>query len=224
MIARQENSQARRATVPIDESIRPAFYAAVMSVALHGASEVEQRSVGYAGRDRRRRLVARRNGLCVLWQTSLGLRFSELARLRVGDLNGSFVYVIRSKGGASGFRKMASTPEFCLVNETVSWRREFVELCGVDSKLLLPSTRGSSLNNDQYNRFLREIGGCFGVRVSSHSFRDTAAGLLWSGSQSVDLVQAFLGHRSKSSTEKYLAKKRTESTSIDVARLLDVQG
>ena len=201
----------RRATKPIPDHLVGRFFDAVWMLAIEGRY-VDAEGVNH--RYGRNAFMRRRHALCVLWMTQCALRFSELQRLRIDDVSatGCSAWVQRSKGGKSGDVDVSAA----LIELTSRWRSTGSQSLN-HSPWLIPSNSGTQLDNNAFNRdccgYFQRI---FGVRLTSHCFRDTACQLAYRQSGQVQIVQRLLGHRSAQTTEHYLAKQRAESFRLEL--------
>ena len=197
----------RTASKPIPKRIQSDFFTAMWDLAWHGrfyrAIQPNEFSVHQsffyqfgAVTD-----VSRRHGLVVLWSTAAALRFNELARLRLSDVDAheNTVYVARSKKSKSETIHVDSM----LVKCTAAWHRRVK----INSVLLLPNQHGRKLNNKIFNRDVCEpLGEIFGIQLSHHSFRDTACDLGFGAGGDARAVQRLLGHKSAQTTQIYAEK------------------
>jgi len=155
----------------------------------------------------RRPLYLERHALASLWGVSAALRFSELAGLRVADVSaaGWTAWIQRSKRGVHGLVQVSPR----LVAATMDWRSQ--QDYAKSSPWLFPNRDGGRLDNNAYNLSIgRMFGGLLGVRLSSHSFRDTACHLAVAQGATVYEVQRFLGHKTAITTEHYLRKVQAQ--------------
>ncbi len=215
----------RRPTLPIPDHVRERFYSAAWDLAWSGHLCVggERQLFERFGSGS---IIARRHGLQILWLTAMAGRFNELANLTAGDVDtaANVVCVARSKGGAK--HEIAVDP--ALVWCTRSWHGRVAREAAATtprsyrqrswaqaiagSKYLLPSSRGEKINVNVFNRDVAgPLGQLFGLRLSSHCFRDTAcqramAAVNEDAKLDVRAVQALMGHRSLRTTEHYLRK------------------
>ncbi len=197
----------RRASKPIPERVLNEFYLAVWDLAWSGKC---YRSVPPSEFDAGKPFfqqfgigsnVSRRHGLVVLWSTACALRFSELRRLRVIDVDtqACTVFVSRAKGSNDETLRV----EPMLIECTIAWHRRVQ----IKSHLLLPNEHGKPLNNKVFNRDVaKPLGSMFGIEISHHSFRDTACGIGFANGNDARAVQRFLGHKSAKTTEIYAKK------------------
>lgn len=196
----------RHATTPIPADQVEPFYAAVWELAMCGTCSIEGRH--WEPLWNRSRWMVRRHALSVLWLTACAMRFSELRRLRSTDvsLGAASAWVSRSKGGESGSVEIART----LITLTFVWREK--QSAVFASPWLMPTRTGNQMDNDSFNRdACGLLGRLFGLRLSSHCFRDTACQLAMSQSGELRVVQRLLGHRSARTTEHYLRKQQARA-------------
>jgi integrase len=79
------------------------------------------------------------------------------------------------------------------------------------SPWLFPNREGGQLDNNAFNLSIaRTYRTLLGVRLSSHSFRDTACHLAVAQGATVYEVQRFLGHKTAITTEHYLRKVQAQ--------------
>lgn len=97
-----------------------------------------------------------------------------------------------------------------MVQELVNWRggqqRTFDFAKPADGDLLLPSTRGTPVRRETFNRMARKIfdallGAAHGLTF--HSLRHTFAMRVYAESRDLFLTKQLLGHASVSTTEIY---------------------
>lgn len=187
----------RRPTAPIPSHLVERFFAYAWQIA-EGGFPTEDWT-----RDRLP-TYPRRHAIAALWGVSAALRFSELARLQIADVSpaGLSAWINRSKRGIDGLVQISPR----LLRVTEDWRARTGR---TDCPLLIPSRSDGALNNDAYNESLKRLfGTLLGIKITSHSFRDTACHLAVSQGASVYEVQTFLGHRSAFTTEQYLRKRQ----------------
>jgi integrase len=187
--------------MPVPAAIWEQVFFGVLDLACFGRIVTPRGSFGDGG------LVARRHGLAIRWMIACALRFSELRRLSVSDLSHDAVYVHRSKRGRSGMVSVGAD----LVTDTLRWRGLLFG-GGKGPSELLPSQRGTPLDNNAFNRDVcKPLGFLYGFALSSHCWRDTACQLAYVQTSSIRSVQTLLGHRSVQTTEIYLAKQQAQS-------------
>ena len=226
----EQNKRTRSATRPIPEDLRRQFYLAVWDLAWSGHFYRHKplQSNAFLSRFGSGSIIARRHGLTILWLTALAGRFNELAKLLVADVDGESVSLARSKGGSAH----TVTVDRELLQCTAAWHGRVGAIAAGECRAsyrvrewakamlaapnLLPSSTGSGLNVNVFNRDVAgPLGSLFGIKLSSHCFRDTAcqeAMRLVKRDAHLDVraVQAFLGHSSVRTTEYYLRKQQTE--------------
>lgn len=230
----ESNKRTRSATRPIPPAVREPFFLAMWDLAWSGHF---YRHVPEGGDEFLRRfgsgsIIARRHGLTVLWLTAMAGRFCELARAHVVDVDNHSIRIARAKRGAD--HAIAIDP--ALIACTAAWyqriaiaasdphdqtyrvRRWAVKIH--NSQYLLPSASGKQMNVNVFNRDVAGPLGClFGIRLSSHCFRDTAcqqamAAVKADANLDVRAVQRIMGHRSLRTTEHYIAKQEGEQLQL----------
>lgn len=222
-------NRGRAATRPIPPELRSPIYLAAWDLAWcgHFYRVQPENCDPFIARFGAGSLIARRHGLTILWLTALAGRFNELANLRLSDIDGNTVQLQRSKRGAA--HPIAVDPQ--LVQCTAAWhnrigaeqRKTYTAQLMHRSPYLLPSNRGGRLNVNVFNRDVAgPLGALFGLRLSSHCFRDTAcqeAMRLVKADANLDVraVQALMGHRSARTTEIYLRKQEAAQLCIPLS-------
>lgn len=219
-------NRTRSATRPIPEELRAPLYLAAWDLAWagHFYRSRPDNCDPFLERFGSGSLVARRHGLTILWLTALAGRFNELASLRLNEIDGNVVTLQRSKRGASH----AIIVDDELIECTAAWHQrvgssatkkraaEAMHRC----PYVLPSCRGGMMNVNVFNRDVAgPLGELWGLRLSSHCFRDTAcqeAMRLVKADANLDVraVQALMGHRSVRTTEIYLRKQQSKQLCI----------
>ena len=151
-----------------------------------------------------------RHALGILWLTACAFRWCEFAALQVSDVHAgaSSVYCRRCKGSQS--RDIRVPPH--LIELTERWRRREGQR---DNEILLPSSTGAVQSWSPFKQ-----GACgmmmkiFPLKISSHSFRHTAARMLYTPCQDIQKVQALLGHRHAMTTEIYVRDQENLMVSV----------
>jgi len=136
-----------------------------------------------------------------------GLRSGEVSQLTWGDLSVPLARLrVRTlKGGPERNILLDRS----VVQELVNWRgrqRAFEFAKPADGDLLLPSTRGTPVRREAFNRmacklFDALLGPAHGLTF--HSLRHTFAMRVYAESRDLFLTQQLLGHSSVSTTEIY---------------------
>jgi integrase len=204
----------RKPAKPIPGHLLEEFYRVAWVIALTGDYSPEGRSVFGVVRP-----MVRRHAIAVLWSTACALRFSELRNLRVVDVSraGYSAYISRSKGGLSGQAELSSK----LIELTFEWRSHNPIIN--DSQWLIPSRTGNRLSNNAFNRdacgAMRSI---FGIALTHHSFRCTAAQLAMLQGANLRTVKGVMGHKSLAVTEKYIEKQPAKPFRVGIFEQGDV--
>lgn len=216
--------RTRQATRPIPEDQRRAFYLCAWDLAWCGHFYTQKPAGAdqFLARFGSGSIIARRQGLTILWLTAMAGRFNELARMYVRDVDGYSVSVYRSKGSED--HSVAINPD--LIECTTAWHSR-VSAIATDkyatgrmkrwcqamdaSPYLLPSINGERMNIDVFNRDVcGPMGELFGCKLSSHCFRDTSCQETMRLTNDVRSVQKIMGHRSVATTEHYLRKQEQQ--------------
>jgi integrase len=213
-------SSVRAASKPIPPAIRGQFFDCVWDLAWGGSffrvsMPGEQRLFERFGRGSE---SSHRHGLVLLWLMAGAFRFNEIARLRFDQVDwlGSTVQVQRSKNGLNPSR----TIDRNLIDATLAWRKRF----SIASELVLPNRSGAELSCNVFNRdVMGPLGELFGIKLSTHSMRDTASQELLRIAEQrglgIKAVQESLGHRNLNSTETYLRKQKVGEICIDLSTI-----
>lgn len=208
----------RTATKPIPEKQFLAVLSAIGDLQQYGQAFVNGKRfptkvLSFEGRAF---LARQRHGLVMETMLVRGLRFSEVARMRLDQVTQSppSIYVHRSKGGRNGSAPVPAE----LATRLVTWQRRHCYLYQRPSELLFPARTGRPLRNRIFNDMLREFSGLFeSLKLSSHVFRDSAAvRIIQQDDASVVDVARFLGHRQTRSTEEYINKKERAEIQLNL--------
>lgn len=131
---------------------------------------------------------------------STGLRVSELASLRVGDLRGDTVTVV-GKGGKSRAVPIGWPARRAVADYVENGRSELARPPAGDA--LWVGLRGGALDPRGIRRAVRRRAGTF-----PHALRHTFATHLLEGGADLRSVQELLGHRDLATTQIYTAVSR----------------
>ncbi len=157
---------------------------------------------------------SQRDGVLLTLASKHASRASELAGLKVSDLNlkdGS-IFITRRKGSVS-------KPEALLAGEVEMLR---TYLNGRTDGLLFPSEKGGQLSTVQVYRIFRryaELTGVPDVSRSPHAFRHTLGQNLADKGMDVSMLQVVMGHKNIESTLRYFTHKQSV-VDAEKARLL----
>lgn len=219
----QNDKRVKQPSRPLPEAIRERFFMAVWELAWSGKfHRYVPNQIPFFVPMGRGTVTTRRQALSILWLTALAGRFNELASLRVTDVDcvTREVRIYRSKGGKSHTILVHQN----LIRCTQAWHARLALEKNYEqiSPYLFPSRNGGKLNRNVFNRDVTgPYGLAFGCRLSSHSFRDTACQMAMNkvaedSTLDVRAVQAFMGHRSMSTTEHYLRKQTQAGMQLDL--------
>lgn len=210
--------RTRNATRPLPRDLWKPFFMRMRDLAMSGRFVYRGNEWGV----NRGNLMCRRTGCVVLLSSAIAARFSEVARLRVQDLHDRSVIVTRSKDSESGQRPV---PPW-LVRIVRRWRYEW-ETVYSSNGLLFPSNRLTPLDNDRMNEVLQSIGAVFGVPLTTHVLRDTAAQMSFERAtvnqphRAVSIVKRLMGHKTLAITERYLAKQQDQQFECPLTEVMD---
>ena len=125
-----------------------------------------------------------------------GLRVSEVANLRIGDIDLSQrILTVMGKGSKQRLARMG------LKTQKALWR--YVMLRGSSSPWLWVNQRGDRLTANGIQQMIRELGKRIGVRLHPHLLRHTfAISFLRNGANTFECQYA-LGHSSLEMTRRY---------------------
>jgi len=180
------------AVIPIDVQERPPFKRRIFALK---EKDIERILRAENVEIERIATTKDRNRLIVRLLIATGLRVSELANLRVEDIdleNGEII-VVSGKGGKQ---------RIVLVDlQTISDLKKFIQ--DRDPKALLIGLKARQIEN-VVKRYAIAAGVKWAEYVSPHRLRDTFA-VHWVRSQGdLESLRRLLGHSSLSSTQKYL--------------------
>lgn len=153
--------------------------------------------------------TAVRDHLVVALDLSTGLRVSEIAGLRCGDLfigcGMSSLIVRKGKGGKQ--RTVALNQEIRNhLLKYLRWKKDAGESVGPEAPLLLSSRTGRAMTTRAIQKAFKRCASLAGLsrRFSIHSLRHTYACHLYKASKwNLRLVQKQLGHSSIATTQVY---------------------
>jgi site-specific recombinase XerD len=127
-----------------------------------------------------------------------GLRISELANLKISDIQGNF---IRVKGKGNKWR-IVPIPEFTLsvLNDYILERNKVAK-----TDFLFINKFGSRLSERYIRKIVRRVGILkLGKKVWPHLLRHSYASHLLKNGADIRIIQELLGHSSINTTQKYL--------------------
>jgi site-specific recombinase XerD len=127
-----------------------------------------------------------------------GLRISELANLKISDVQGNF---IRVKGKGNKWR-IVPIPEFTLsvLNDYILERNKVAK-----TDFLFINKFGSRLSERYIRKIVRRVGILkLGKKVWPHLLRHSYASHLLKNGADIRIIQELLGHSSINTTQKYL--------------------
>ena len=149
-----------------------------------------------------RRLLRCRNSLIVRLLCVTGIRVSELVSLTIDSVRQQErTLLIHGKGSRERLAFIADRTTAALFDHYLKMRGRLF----VDRMPLFTTVAGKSLTTESIRHLLRIVGTAAGAssRVTPHMLRHTAATALLENGADLRIVQAFLGHGSIRSTERY---------------------
>jgi integrase len=141
-------------------------------------------------------------GAMIALMYELGLRVSEVGKIRCGDLNLSdwTIYVRRSKGSVSSVLPIVTGWVKEVVKRYVEWRG-----CRDPNKPLFPGKGGKGISYTRVSALIKEVLKKHGLgSARPHDIRHSRATNLLKSGVNVVTVSHVLGHKSLSSTSRYL--------------------
>lgn len=130
--------------------------------------------------------------LMILLSFNHGLRPSEVCEMTVGQVTNGYIYIPRKKGSESTLQRMTSE------------EREAIER---QIKNLSPKDRIFPMTTRWYQKLMNKYGemaGIPGKKCTPHKLKHTCAMLSIEKGMKIHEVQTRLGHKSLSSTGRYL--------------------
>lgn len=161
--------------------------------------------VAFAGSRKRKSGVAVRDRAILLTFYASGLRESELANLKLSDLDldGGFVKIWNGKGGKDGIAPL-SPPAIEALQEYLSVLRPKLDPDG-ESPFLFLSRLHKPLSRQSIFYMVRDVGkAVLGKKVSPHQLRHSCATALLRGGADTRDVQAVLRHADIDTTQIYV--------------------
>jgi site-specific recombinase XerD len=133
-----------------------------------------------------------------------GLRASEAAGLRMGDIRDGQLSIVRAKGSRATVQPVCKHPGQPLLDEAKAW---FKERPVDGSDALFTSRKGGHLSREQVYRIFRQHAEKAELPESKrfvHVLKHSLASHLIAGGDNLAMVQVALGHASISSTQVYV--------------------
>jgi site-specific recombinase XerD len=152
-----------------------------------------------------------------------GLRASEAANLTLGDIKEGYLTVARVKGSLKTTQAITGHPGQPILSEEkalAEWKKHRVP---DGSNALFTSRKGGNLTREQVYRIFRQHAETAKLPPEKrfvHILKHTLATHLVNGDENLAIVKEKLGHKSLSSTARYLhpsaeeVDKRTQATLI----------
>ena len=156
-----------------------------------------------------------------------GMRASEVCNLRVGDLDmkDGNIIIARLKGSLRTTQAITEHRGEPLLNEVRALREWLRRRPNDGSDYLFNSQKGGRLDRSQFFRLFRDIADAAGVAAAKqhpHVLKHALASHLVAANMNLALVKQQLGHKSISSTMRYITTsdgyvRRNENRPQDVA-------
>ncbi len=146
---------------------------------------------------------------------STGLRADELCNIEISDIDfdDEILFVRKGKKDNQRFVPFGESAKYWLMKYIEAGRGLYP---GENKSLLYLTLRGRPLTPVTLGRIIKKYVEKAGIekRICSHSFRHTCATLMLKNNADIRYVQELLGHKSISTTEKYLRVDITDLKEI----------
>lgn len=175
-------------------------------------------------------VAGRRDYAMLLLQFTTGIRRAELVNIRRGDLTttpaGDWLLTYRPKGGDQVTRPLPRRAVPAL-QAVLADRGELT----ADDPLFVAADRGAArrvgraLTAEAWRGIVTKYtAGALGFRVHPHALRHTVASLAWEKTHDLKEVQALLGHKHATTTQRYITRLEDNRAALgdDLAALLGV--
>ena len=152
-------------------------------------------------------ITNRKHRAVVMTTYAAGLRASEVAHLRIGDIDSArmLIHVVQGKGARD--RLVPLSPALLVV------LRDYYRTYRPEHWLFMGQDRKRSLNTRTVHRIVTKVSrAVLGKRVSPHTLRHSCATHLLEAGVNIRIVQGFLGHRRLSTTDRYSHVSREQIT------------
>ena len=156
-----------------------------------------------------------------------GLRASEVCAIRLGDVdlqNGSLV-IARLKGSLRTTQALTEHRGEPLLNEIKALRLWLRKRPNDGSDFLFVSQKGGRLDRTQFFRLFQAIGTSAGLppeKRHPHVLKHSLAGHLVAANVNLALVKQQLGHKSISSTMRYVATTDKQASNATTSALMKI--
>jgi integrase len=156
-----------------------------------------------------------------------GMRASEICNLRLNDLdmkNGSIV-IERLKGSLRTTQAMTEHRGEPLLNEIKALRDWLRQRRNDGSDFLFTSQKGGRLDRSQVFRLFRSIAaeaGVSGEKQHPHALKHSIASHLVSANVNLALIKQQLGHKSISSTMRYITTSDQQASKAAAIALMKI--
>lgn len=137
-----------------------------------------------------------RSHLLILLMVSTGMRRSEIAKVRIEniDINKNRIYLIDTKCDVGRY-----------VHYDPSVKDLLIKVMKSNKVFLFENNDGSSISPNAISMIVKRIAGKLGIKgLSPHKFRHTYATMLLKNGANIGSVRLLLGHSSLSVTHRYL--------------------
>ena len=155
----------------------------------------------------------RRNRALFLLGIYTGMRISELLALTVGDIweySMPVEMLYLNKGMVKGKKEARMIPlsskAQIVIKNLIAWKEYHGESLSPEAPLFASRNSGKRLSRFQAHLILRDaFGACrLSGKVTTHSMRKTFGTRLYAATKNMMLVKELLGHKSISTTQKYI--------------------
>jgi integrase len=156
-----------------------------------------------------------------------GMRASEVCNLRVGDLDmkDGNILIARLKGSLRTTQAVTEHRGEPLLNEVRALREWLKERRNDGSDFLFTSQKGGRLDRSQFFRLFRDIADAAGLSAEKqhpHALKHALATHLVAANMNLALVKQQLGHKSISSTMRYVTTSDAQASKATTTALMEI--
>ena len=156
-----------------------------------------------------------------------GMRASEVCNLRVGDLDmkDGNIIIARLKGSLRTTQAITEHRGEPLLNEVRALREWLRRRPNDGSDYLFNSQKGGRLDRSQFFRLFRDIADAAGVAAAKqhpHVLKHALASHLVAANMNLALVKQQLGHKSISSTMRYITTSDGQASKAAASALMEI--
>jgi len=152
-------------------------------------------------------ITNRKHRAIVMTTYAAGLRASEVAHLRIRDIDSARMLIHVEQGKGARDRLVPLSPALLVV------LRDYVRAYRPEHWLFMGQDHKRPLNDRTIYRVVVDAArGVLGKQISPHTLRHSCATHLLEAGVNIRIVQGFLGHRRLSSTDRYSHVSREQIT------------